>query len=92
LIRFTNVHTIIKRATFLALQDVFRISLRSILVLVFLACSRRLNPPEGKEGLDALDDEQLHLENPDYDPSKPWHNANNADYDDIEHDEDTGAS
>jgi hypothetical protein len=38
-----------------------------------------------------LDLEQ-HPEYPDYEPPEPWHNANDADYDDIEHDEDTGAS
>ncbi|KAH8803314.1 hypothetical protein F5884DRAFT_903878 [Xylogone sp. PMI_703] len=37
------------------------------------------DPPEDKEALDALYDEQLgfeqHLEDPDYDRLEPWHNA-----------------
>lgn len=41
---------------------------------------------EDKEDLDALDDEQLgleqHPEDPDYDRPEPWHNTKDTDYDD----------
>jgi len=41
------------------------------------------NPPEDNEDLDALDDEQLdleqHPEDPDYERPEPWHNANDTD-------------
>jgi hypothetical protein len=52
------------------------------------------DPPEDKEDLDALDDEQLNLqkhpEDPDYDRPEPWQNAHDSDYDDAAYDEDTG--